>query len=322
MKEKNLCENECCSEEVVVVYDTNQKEGNNCLVSGGLVVFTAMSLFRYILYEYIIKYECEKLLEDIQKLNKRFVSNTYSRVVNEFNIFMLNSIEINTAEDTTTSSYCFLSGFMNFSDSQSMLGDLMQTALSGNQKYNLDFFVEVYRHVIRKTIGLGPSLMELKKYVLPDEDFVYDVSEKSHLRGYHSDLEKLRETYDKKMSAVYNYGDGILLPQVSDENDKNVYVYEFVRKVQNLVVNPEMLVCNSLTSRNNMNIKNFKENFAVMSSMGVKDMYNTMLDVTDGLISVRVQNSLTKTFYLLVSVVLMSFVFIMYGWILKKTRRN
>jgi len=290
---------------VLVVYDTNQNyhhRKGNCLVSG-VLVFTAMS-FRYIFYEYILKYESQKLLEDIQKLNKRFISNTYSRVMTEFNIFMLNSIEINMVDDITTTSYCFLSGVMNFSESQSMLNELMETALNGNQKYNLDFFVDVFRHVIRKTIGLGPSLLELKKYVIPDEDLRYNVNEKSNLRGYHSALSLLRETYETKMSVNYGGSNKIL----NDDDETNLH--EFVHKVQNLVFNPEMLVCNSLTSGNKMNIKNFRENFAVTSSLGVKDMYNTMLDVNDGIISVRVQNALTKTCYLCVVGLLISFVFI------------
>jgi hypothetical protein len=316
-----LCEKEGCNEinekvinekggekeeeGVLVVYDTNQNyhhRKGNCLVSG-VLVFTAMS-FRYIFYEYILKYESQKLLEDIQKLNKRFISNTYSRVMTEFNIFMLNSIEINMVDDITTTSYCFLSGVMNFSESQSMLNELMETALNGNQKYNLDFFVDVFRHVIRKTIGLGPSLLELKKYVIPDEDLRYNVNEKSNLRGYHSALSLLRETYETKMSVNYGGSNKIL----NDDDETNLH--EFVHKVQNLVFNPEMLVCNSLTSGNKMNIKNFRENFAVTSSLGVKDLYNTMLDVNDGIISVRVQNALTKTCYLFVVGLLISFVFI------------
>ena len=47
-----------------------------------------------------------------------------------------------------------------------------------------------------------------------------------------------------------------------------------------------------------------------VNQIAVKDLYNNVLDTTDGLIATRIQNSITKSLYL-VSLLAIGFIFIL-----------
>jgi hypothetical protein len=291
----------------LVIYDKHQKLKKLTSVCSHFVL-TSLSLkaVGYMLYTYVIKYEAEKLLEDIKRVNKRFASNTYSRIVNEFNIFMLNSIEINSIED---SHKCFVYGYakyLSFPDSQNMLSELVSTS---SKDFDLDFFIAIYTTAIKKTIGLGASLETLKKVVIPHEDLNYDRNEKTNLRGAHSQLFELRKAFDKKMSYQ-----NMTFYVTENNNDSLV---KFTNKLKMMITNPDMLMCNHISSQNTMNLRNFQENFMNVNQMGVKDLYNNILDTTDGLISMRLQNSISKSIYGVISIIIL----ILVGCIVRKVRK-
>jgi hypothetical protein len=291
----------------LVIYDKYQKVKNWTSVC----IMTSLSLkaIAYMVYKYVIKYEAEKLLEDIQRVNKRFASNTYSRIVNEFNIFMLNSIEINSIEDSHN---CFVFGYakyLSFPDSQNMLSELVSTSSFIGKDFDMDFFLAIYLTAIKKTIGLGASLETLKRTIIPYQDLDYNRHEKTNLRGAHSQLSELRDAYDKKM----NYNS--TMTYVSETNDDSLV--KFTNKLKTMITNPDLLMCNHISSQNTMNLRNFQENFINVNQMGVKDLYNNILDTTDGLISMRLQNSISKSIYAMIIFVIA----IVIGYIIRKVRK-
>lgn len=297
----------------LVIYDKYQRSKNWTSVCSHLIV-TSLSLkaIGYLIYKYVIKYEAEKLLEDIQRVNKRFASNTYSRIVNEFNIFMLNSIEINSIEDSHN---CFIFGYakyLSFPDSQNVLSDLITTSslTSPGKEFDFDFFISIYITAIKKTIGLGASLETIKRTIIPYKDLDYNRHEKTNLRGAHSQLFELREVYDKKMG----YNQNTTLYVTENNNDSLV---KFTNKLKTMITNPDLLMCNHISSQNTMNLQNFKENFINVNQMGVKDLYNNILDTTDGLISLRLQNSISKSIYVLMSFVIL----IVITFVVRKVRK-
>jgi hypothetical protein len=76
-------------------------------------------------------------------------------------------------------------------------------------------------------------------------------------------------------------------------------IEKFTDKVIKLMANPDIMMCNHLASQNKINMRNFKENFVSVNQMAMKDLYNNILDTTDGLVSMRIQNSLVKSVYLI-----------------------
>lgn len=291
----------------LVIYDKYQRTKNWTSVC--IVTSLSLKAIGYMIYTYVIKYEAEKLLEDIQRVNKRFASNTYSRIVNEFNIFMLNSIEINSIADSHN---CFVFGYakyLSFPDSQNMLSELVSTSSFTGKDFDMDFFLAIYTSAIKKTIGLGASLETLKRTIIPYQDLDYNRHEKTNLRGAHSQLSELRMAYDKKM----NYNS--TMTYVSETNDDSLV--KFTNKLKTMITNPDLLMCNHISSQNTMNLRNFQENFMNVNQMGVKDLYNNILDTTDGLISMRLQNSISKSIYTLIIIV----VVIVIGYIVRKVRK-
>lgn len=264
-----------------------------------VTTFSLNLLFQFVYY-FVIKMEGEYLIEDIKRIKKRFASNAYTRIVNEFNLFMVNSIEINSAEESQP---CFLFGtvkYFNLPESQSMLTELIHSAsLSSsddNSHINLDFFLEIYIHYIKQYIGLGPSLDTLKKFVVPYVDLDYDSQERNNLRGAHSDLTELRGKYNDKMKNYYTFN----TTSYTKNDDYQDAIEKFATKVKMLVVNPDLMICNHITSQNSVNLKNFKENFLNVNQMAMKDLYNNILDTSDGLVSMRIQNSISKSIYVIV----------------------
>lgn len=294
----------CDNSTIIVLYDCNQQTKTLGITATIFkqFIFTSVSLnvIARLIYYYIIKSEAEKLFEDIKRVKKRFASNTYSRISNELNIFILNSIEINSSHGD--SPHCFLAGSTKYllsqqsSSSPNMISELISDVFEVDYEYfNLDFFSQVYIHSLKQTISLGASLDTLKKFVVPYKDLIYDPHEKNNLRGAHSQLQDLRTVYNQKMKSQYTFNE----EQEQEGNNSQEALQKFTEKLQKLITNPDLMMCNHISSQNSINIKNFKQNFINVNQIAIKDLYNNVLDTTDGLISMRVQNSISKSFYLL-----------------------
>jgi hypothetical protein len=154
--------------------------------------------------------------------------------------------------------------------------------------------MQIYIHYIRQYIGLGPSLDTIKEFVT-NEDMVYDKNEKNNLRGAHSDLSDLRVAYENKMKNYYTFN---MTSSTRSESYPEA-IEKFTDKVVKLMTNPDIMMCNHLASQNSINIRNFKENFVSVNQMTIKDLYNNILDTTDGIVSMRIQNSLVKSTYVI-----------------------
>ena len=132
--------------------------------------------------------------------------------------------------------------------------------------------MQIYIHYIRQYIGLGPTLETIKQFV-SHEDMYYDREEKNNLRGAHSLLHDLRVTYEDKMKNYYSFN---MTSSARSETYPDA-IEKFTDKVIKLMVNPDIMMCNHISSQNKINI----------------------LDTTDGLVSMRIQNSLVKSVYLI-----------------------
>jgi hypothetical protein len=312
----NNSSNSICDNNTIIVYDSNQEQQqqiiNNKTLGGLTTIFkqfiltsVSLNVIARLIYYYIIKSEAEKLFEDIKRVKKRFASNTYSRISNELNIFILNSIEINSAHED--SPHCFLAGSTKYllsqQSSSSLISELISDVFDMDYEYfNLDFFSQVYIHSLKQTISLGESLDTLKKFVIPYKDLIYDPHEKNNLRGAHSQLQELRSVYNQKMNSQYTFYVGGNTEEQG--NNSREALQKFTEKLQKLITNPDLMMCNHISSQNSINIKNFKQNFINVNQIAIKDLYNNVLDTTDGLISMRIQNSISKSCYLLCFLVL------------------
>lgn len=283
----------------IVVYNDKQEETElqrDLYLSIRHIVVTTFSfnLLVKLLYYYVIQIETEYLIQDIEKIRKRFNSNIYTRIVNEFNLFVVNSIEINTAEH---SHQCYLFGFAkaySIQNSQSIMTELMDQSMNFENYINVEYFLQIYIHYIRQYIGLGPTLETIKQFVT-HEDMYYDRNEKNNLRGAHSSLYDLRITYENKMKNYYSFN---MTSSARSESYPEA-IEKFTDKVVKLMTNPDIMMCNHISSQNKINMRNFKENFVNVNQMAMKDLYNNILDTTDGLVSMRIQNSLVKSVYLI-----------------------
>ena len=308
----NSSNNTNCDNNTIIVYDSNQEQKQQYKTLATIFkqfIFTSVSLnvIGRLIYYYIIKSEAEKLFEDMKRVKKRFASNTYSRISNELNIFILNSIEINSAHED--SPHCFLAGSTKYllsqQSSSSLISELISDVFDMDYEYfNLDFFSQVYIHSLKQTIYLGESLDTLKKFVIPHKDLIYDPQEKNNLRGAHSQLQDLRSVYNQKMNSQFTFYVGGNFDTEEQGNNSQQALQKFTEKLQKLITNPDLMMCNHISSQNSINIKNFKQNFINVNQIAIKDLYNNVLDTTDGLISMRIQNSISKSFYLLCFLVL------------------
>ena len=307
------------SNNVVVIYDSKQHEKTLNYYSCSDILrksfqqffLTSVSLnvIMRLIYYYIIKYEAEQLYEDIHRVKKRFLTNSYSRIANELNIFILNSIEINSSQD---SSQCFLLGSTKYlldqsGSSPNIISELITDVFDlEKDDFNFDFFIQIYIHSIKQQISLGASLDTIKKFVIPNKDLSYDPQEKNYLRGAHSQLHDLRSVYNAKLAMSYTVN------HVSSFKEENSHqaLQKFTEKLNKLITSPDLMMCNHISSQNSINIKNFKQNFMNVNQIAVKDLYNNVLDTTDGLIATRIQNSITKSLYL-VSLLAIGFIFIL-----------
>ena len=282
--------------DAIVVYNDKQDQEKNLYLSIRHIIVTTFSfnILVKLLYYYVIQIETEYLVQDIEKIRKRFNSNIYTRIVNEFNLFVVNSIEINTVEN---SHQCYLFGFAKsygIQNSQSILTELMDQSMNFENYINVEYFMQIYIHYIRQYIGLGPTLETIKQFV-SHEDMYYDREQKNNLRGAHSSLHDLRVTYEDKMKNYYSFN---MTSSARSETYPDA-IEKFTDKVIKLMVNPDIMMCNHISSQNKINMRNFKENFVSVNQMAIKDLYNNILDTTDGLVSMRIQNSLVKSVYLI-----------------------
>jgi hypothetical protein len=273
-----------------------------------IVTSFSIRLLFYILYVYVIKMETEALIQDIIKLNERFANNSYSRIINELQIFISNSITSNSFDDTY---HCALYGYIKsktVEESQTIVSEIIKTLT--DFKIETDFFTQIYYDSVKRSIGIGPSLETIKSFVLP-EDLYYNVYEKNNLRGAHSQLSELRQTYDRKMNHYYKY-------DVSSDSNEQDVVFLFADKIKTLITNPDMMMCNQIISQNKININNLKQNVLAANRLTIKDMYASILDSTDGVISVRIQNSITKSVYCAVLFIIVGVI----AFIYRKLRRK
>ena len=308
----NSSNNTNCDNNTIIVYDSNQEQQQQYKTLGLATIFkqfiftsVSLNVIGRLIYYYIIKSEAEKLFEDMKRVKKRFASNTYSRISNELNIFILNSIEINSAHED--SHHCFLVGSTKYllsqQSSSSLISELIRDVFDIDYEYfNLDFFSQVHIHSLKQIISLGESLDTLKKFVIPHKDLIYDPHEKNNLRGAHSQLQDLRSVYNQKMNSQFTFYVGDNTEEKG--NNSQEALQKFTEKLQKLITNPDLMMCNHISSQNSINIKNFKQNFINVNQIAIKDLYNNVLDTTDGLISIRIQNSISKSFYLLCFLVL------------------
>jgi hypothetical protein len=275
-----------------------------------IVTSFSIRLLFYILYVYVIKMETDALIQDIIKLNERFANNSYSRIINELQIFISNSITSNSFDDTY---HCAIYGYIKsktVEESQTFVSEIIKTLT--DFKIETDFFTQIYYDSVKKSIGVGPSLETIKTFVLPNQDLYYNVYEKNNLRGAHSQLSELRQIYNKKMNHYYTY-------DVSSSNDdEEDVVYLFADKIKTLITNPDMMMCNQIISQNKININNLKQNVLAANRLTIKDMYASILDSTDGVISVRIQNSITKSVYCAVLFIILGVL----GFIYRKLKRK
>lgn len=275
-------------------HQENLKQENQKLfhvVNQIIISSFSIKILYYLIYNFVIKYEADMLIEDIKRINKRFVSNSYARIINEFNIFTMNSFDINSFKDSHN---CFLFGVTKlsmFPESKNMISELLENVFNNN--FDTEFFVEIYSNGIKQYFGIGPDLDTLKKFVTPYVDLDYDINEKNYLRGAHSQLKLIRDVYNKKLNRYAYKSD-----ETYDENNEGLA--KFTQKIKNMIANPDIMMCNHISSQNNVNINNFKENFMNVNQISIKDLYSNILDVQDGLISVRIQNSISKSVYVVV----------------------
>lgn len=266
----------------------------------------------YVLYVYVIRNETDALVQDIIKLNERFANNSYSRIINELQIFISNTISSNSFDD---SYQCALYGYIKsktVEESQTIVSEIITTLT--DFKFETEFFTQIYYDSVKSSMGIGVSLESIKKFIIPNEDFDYDPLEKNNLRGAHTHLSELRKTYNEKMNYNYRYN----VSSVDSMDDNDNVVLRFTEKMKTLITNPDMMMCNQVISQNKINIGNLKQNVIAVNRLTVKDMYASILDSTDGVISVRIQNSITKCVYCTVFFVIVGIVAFLYRKICKK----
>jgi hypothetical protein len=284
----------------IVVYDTNQDSESMLLAIKNIVVTTfSFNVIVKLIYYYVIQLETEYLMSDIDRIRKRFNSNIYTRIVNEFNLFVVNSIDINSVDDINK---CLLFGLSQSyyydPNPHNILSDLMEKTSTYDTYINIDFFIQIYVHYIKQYVGLGPSLDTLKDFI-PEETLNYDRYEKNNLRGAHSRLSDLRIAYEDKMKNYVAFN----LTSSTYDVDFSTALDQFTTKLTDLIYNPDQLLCNPIISQNKINIRNFKDNFLSVNQMTIKDLYSNILDTTDGIVSTRIQNSIVKSIYIVVFIV-------------------
>lgn len=291
------------SSDAITLYDINQNlnEDNteSLLFAIKNIVVTTFSfnVLMKLIYYYVIQIETEYLISDIDKIRKRFNSNIYTRIVNEFNLFVVNSIDINSVDDINK---CLLFGLSKSyyydPNPHNVLSDLMEKT-STYDSINIDFFIQIYTHYIKKYVGLGPSLTTLKDFV-SYENLQYDRDEKNNLRGAHSQLSDLRFAYEDKMKNYVNFN----LTSSTYDVDFSTALDQFTNKLTDLIYNPDQVLCNHIISQNKINTRNFKDNFLSVNQMTIKDLYSNILDTTDGIVSTRIQNSIVKSIYIIIAI--------------------
>lgn len=284
------------SREIIVYDEGGSKEQDSFCLKMTLLktIMTTFSLrvIAYALYVYVIKHETEGLVQDIIKLNERFANNSYTRIINELQIFISNTISSNNFDSYKCALYGYIKS-KTVEESQTFVSEIIKSLT--DSRFETEFFTQIYYDTVKSSMGIGADLETIKRFVVVKEDLEYDPFEKNNLRGAHSQLSELRGTYTKKMSYYYRY-------ETSTDNEQQEDTFAlFTEKIKTLITNPDMMMCNQILSQNRINIDNLKQNVVAVNKLTVKDMYATILDSTDGVISVRIQNSITKSVYCIVA---------------------
>lgn len=263
--------------------------------------------YKFIQYFFtqIIKNELSLLIYQIKSINKMFILNTCSRFMNEFNILIHNSFDFDT---TFQNQQCLITSiiqFLNKPDTQNMFNDIIFKNFQDNNYYHL--INQNYKQILRQILKIGPSLQEI--ILFTQDNFSYT----QKLRGFHPHKHNLIDIYQTKIE----YFNDIINKSIQKDA-----IELFSIKINDLVLNPQISMCNVIISKTNINIMNFKENFVTLFSISIKDWTNNLLHPTDGIIAVHTQNLLTKSFYVLTYTVLFLLFTVFYNKLNQLFKKN
>lgn len=245
----------------------------------------------FTLYYSIIHNESNLLVKDIENINQRFISNSYLRFNNEVTILIKNGLEINNDHQ------CTLIEAIKYTHEPQLITNFIQEESNKILKNaTLTYFFEKYMSSFKSYIGMNGELNEIIEY-LKDEPIMeaIDLNKKYGLRGYNDDLDKLRVLYYDLQKQKFEY-------KIYETEQETVN--SFMKRINELVIDPQTLYCNEIKNKNHLNFENFKENLEIMNSMSIKDWTNNILHPIKGVIATRIQNTIIKTLYCNVVLVL------------------
>ena len=142
--------------------------------------------------------------------------------------------------------------------------------------------VQSYEQMMKKFLNIGPSLQEILDFTQDDLHYF------KNLRGFHPYKDKLFDLYQSKLDYIND---------IFNQNLQKQTIQLFSNKINEMILNPQLTICNNVISKNNINLQNFKENFITLVSISIKDWTNNLLHPIDGVIAVHTQNLVVKTFY-------------------------
>ncbi len=257
------------------------------------VIISYSYKFIYYFFSQILENEVSQLLKDIKSVNKMFIFNTCSRFMNEFNILLYNSLEFDTSLQNQQCLITAIVQFLNKPETPHLLNDLIFEQIKNVKTLEDKYYSLVkqnYKQIIKQFLNIGPSLQEIIEFT--QDDFIYN----KKLRGFHPHRDKLIDFYQSKL----DYINDILTQTVQKET-----IQLFSNKINEMIMNPQITICNNVISKNNINFQNFKENFITLTSISIKDWTNNLLNPINGVIAVHTQNLAVKSFYVFTIVILL-----------------
>ncbi len=265
-------------------------------------------------YNCIIRQESVGLFNDIQKINLKLVQNSYTRFSSEFNILIQNSLDVTGLEAQKCLIVSSLQYFMDSTtDIPSIINKITSTSFKDDKSpliislNHFYFYFEKYKYYINSRIGLGPSLDTLLIHQFNNNfgsDLNYIQEYHHHLRGYHPNIQNMREEYTLDMNnIIYN-----IIPSQIQENSSA----QLINSIQNSILNPSSLLCNSVINRGIIDFQNFQENFIAINGISIKDWTNHIFHPTYGAIATRLQNIIVKTIYTIIGAFLFFFITFFY----------
>jgi hypothetical protein len=229
--------------------------------------------------------------------------------MNEFNILLYNSLELGSFLQNQQCVITAIVQFLNKPETSQLLVDIIFDQIQNvktleNKAYS--FVNHNYKQMIKEILKIGPSLQEIIDFT--QDDLIYT----KKLRGFHPHKDKLIEFYQSKL----NYVNDILIQTVENET-----IQVFYNKINDMVLNPQVTVCNNVISKNNINLQNFKENFIILTRISIKDWTNNLLHPVNGVIAVHTQNLSVKSFYVIILVCALLILTNFYLWV-KRNIKN